>query len=233
MIALKEQPKNKKRSESWKFFKIYIVPLLTLVMFFSIVIFLMIPKVQKIFKDLNEVSKTNQEIEEKDEHIASLVKLSSESLITKNQLLKINEIAPEGTVEVVNFRDRITAIAKQNGLTVTLQQFSESGLDTNQMGQPSGDIVLQEVPTFFELSGSYNNIVNFLNGLDALEDFIVIKEMQLSRGSSSVDEWGLKLILVKYQFNIADKALLEQLYKNISPNAEIDTYVVEYLNKKI
>jgi Tfp pilus assembly protein PilO len=233
MIDLKDQSKNKKKSNSWKFFKMYIIPLVTLVVFFGIIIILMIPKVQKIFKDLNEISNTNQEIEEKDEHIASLIKLSSESLTTKNQLLKINEIAPEGTVEVVNFRDRITAIAQQNGLTVTLQQFSESGSDSGLVEKPAGDIVLQEVPTFFELNGTYSNIVNFLNGMDALEDFIVIKEMQLSRSSSFMDDWGLKLVLVKYQFNIADKMLLQELYKNISPTADIDTYVVEYLNKKV
>lgn len=227
-----ELPK-KKKSDLSVMARLYIFPLLVSFGFILIVIFLIIPTLFSIFSTLDEVSGKNVDLQNQNQLLTQLRELNSNSSIKISQLNSVNNITTSDQTEVVRFRNRITDVILSNQLTIFSQSLTEN--DPDIISDGGGDsITLKEVPFTFKIEGSYTNIVNFFADLSVLSDFVIIKEMQFSRddkiGADGTTIWTLDLVLVKYQFST--NQALDDVYRSISPSAEISQKVLDYINQR-
>lgn len=245
MSEIDEINKKKKKSSSVRYVKIlklYVVPIFSIGLFIVIIIGAIFPKISLIFSELDEINALNEQIAEKNNTLSQLAGISSKSALVLDQLSIINNIAPSGTTEVVNFRDRITKLSVENSLEISSQRFSEV-VEPNLANLPNGGndyigvVGLQEVPSEFKMNGTLNNIKNFLQSLDKLEDFVVVKEMKLNYSGTDYSDienkpWSFEVQVVKYQFSDKDSEELQIIYKRIPLTAEIDDKVKEYIDSR-
>lgn len=238
--------KMSQKAERYKMIKLYFVPLFGFVSFMGIILLLVLPKITQLFSLVEETSNLTTQIEQKDTVIAGLNNLKLNSAQVNGQLSTINSIIPPGTTEVVSFRDRITDIAETNGLTIDAQRLSEV-VDANIIDAQAevqnyiGTLGLQEVPSVFQVSGTFTEIDRFVRALDTLEDFIVVKEMKLNLkdevnadlNNLALQEWTLEIQLVKYQFaNSNNNEEIQKIYLNIPSTAKPEQNVLDYLDRK-
>lgn len=220
---------KKKKRNIGKTIKLYVVPIITIVVFIFILIGLTLPKVVGML-DLNaQIDSVNLELEQRRSELAKLKALYENIDEVSNYLAVVRDIAPIGKTEVVSFRDKITNIIFNNNLTISRQTLSESDI------QPEGvenDFFLREVPFIFEVAGDYTNIVNFLNDLNTIDDFIVVKQMDLAQNTEG--QWGLDINIVKYQFTeeLNDENM-QKLFQNVSVDSKISEEIKEFLERRL
>lgn len=242
MAANLELVKPKKESffqKNSKFIKIFIVPIFSFLLFLGILFLLLIPQLQSVVSNANEISDKNEEIAEKNDQLDTLDALFARTSELSNQLSEINSITSPGDTKIVQYRDRVTDLAIENNLTILSEQLSE----IVQASLPTADttavnnLSLQEVPAIFEMSGSLEDMTAFLEALDTLPDFVVVKEFEFSLSDeTTVDDfrtaqWSLEIQLVKYQFQEAGEEQLV-LFQNVAPSAVINPEVESYLNSR-
>lgn len=237
--------KTRQTEEQLELIKLYFIPIIGFVAFMLVMVILVLPKINQLFLLVEESSSIRKEIEQKDLIIKSLVELKANSAEVEGQLSTINSIIPPGTTEVVNFRGRVTSLAKKNNLQVDSQRFSEIVDTTLSDAQKEiqtyiGTLGLQEVPSIFEVSGTFTNIDRFVRDLDSLDDFIVVKEMSLTlkdEHNANLNDlknqiWILEIQLVKYQFASRNTEEINKIYLSIPPTAKPDEDVLQYLTRK-
>ncbi len=226
---------QKRNKESVKYVRLYVIPIFAVVSFIGILLILTIPKINEIFSGIDKVSQNNITITENNNTLSALDSLTSQYNSIVQNLSVIDDIAPLGSTEVVKFRDRITTQILSNSIVISSQRLSEANTETeNQDTQTVSPIILQEVPFIFTISGSYDNIVNFIKSLNSVEDFIVIKEMEFTAASNTnpTGDWQLKINIVKYQFNTDSGSDLRQLYINVPVEAQLNALIQQYINAR-
>lgn len=223
---------QERKKNNIKIIKLYVIPIMAISFFVGILLFLTIPKINEIFASLDTVSTNNLTISENDAKLAQLDRLTDQYNNIVVNLGVIDGIAPLGSTEVVKFRDRVTSIIQANSIEIINQRLSEANTEAEtQDSQNVSPIILQEVPFIFTITGSYTNIVNFINSLSTVEDFIVIKEMELAStsGGDLNGIWQLKINIVKYQFNTDSNADLRNLFINVPIDASLNTLIQQYI----
>jgi hypothetical protein len=235
MYDLENPKKEDKLSQAKKYFKFYIMPLISILIFLSIIIFLVIPKVNEIVEELDKLSQSNSAILDLNNKISDLKDLSSRFDNINSLLTKINIITPSQKTEVVKFRDKITSLANTNNLKILLQRLSE--IDSSSTGSTANstkDILsLIEVPFVFELQGSFDNIKSFIDSLGKIDDFIIVSEMELiSNDNNQNNDWIINLHISKYQFNEGNSSKLSEVFLQVDPTAKINKSLEDYLNKR-
>lgn len=219
---------KKKNKETIKYIKLYVIPLCAVAFFVSILLILTIPKVNEIFTSLDTISANNAKIAENNQKFATLDALTGQYNSIVQKLSVIDGIAPLGNTEVVRFRDRISNLMITNGLNIISQRLSEANTESEtQEEDEASPILLQEVPFIFTVQGTYPNIVNFIQALNSVEDFIVVKEMKLSQSNEEI--WELNINIVKYQFNTLDSTNLRNLYINVPIDSKLNELMEEYI----
>lgn len=219
---------KKKNKETIKYIKLYVIPLCAVAFFVSILLILTIPKVNEIFTSLDTISANNAKIAENNQKFATLDALTGQYNSIVQKLSVIDGIAPLGNTEVVRFRDRISNLMITNGLNIISQRLSEANTESEtQEEEEASPILLQEVPFIFTVQGTYPNIVNFIQALNSVEDFIIVKEMKLSQSNEEI--WELNINIVKYQFNTLDNTNLRNLYINVPIDSKLNKLMEEYI----
>ncbi len=214
--------------------KFYIVPLLSVLGFLGIVLFLVVPKVNEIFKSLDEISILSKTADSKNEQLKSLDLLSQNSNLSLAQLRIIDQTAPTESSQVVAFRDKITNLIKSNSLTIVTQRLSESDINTNAQNINYMGLSLLEIPFFFEINGNYQNTLSFISDLSSIDDFVIVREMELTGAAvNNVQITTLRLRIDKYQFNIANEQLLKEQYLQVPVDSKINDVVLKYIESKI
>ncbi len=240
-MANKEDEKIKEKERNKKLLKnirLYVIPIVAVVGLILIIVFLILPKLTDIFAQMDYVNLGNETIKSNDEQILLLRALSNDYSNLVQKLSIVNQIAPTGTTEVVKFRDKVTQLIVDNHLTIISQRLSEANVDTSTIGngKPIGNLVLQEVPFLFTVEGKYNDLVTFINSLGRIDDFIIVKEMQLNAVDSTdntKDDWIFKINMVKYQFNnVADEAGLRKAFLNVPLTAKPSDAMDSYINQR-
>ncbi len=224
----------KKKKDTIKYIRLYVIPIFAVSFFIGILIFLTIPKINEIITSLDTISANNATIAQNTADLAKLDSLSSQYNTIVQNLGVIDGIAPLGSTEVVKFRDRITNLIQSNNITIISQRLSEANTQPDsQDTQTQSPIILQEVPFIFTITGSYTNIVKFIQDLNTVEDFIVIKEMELAgSGNEDQGDWQMKINIVKYQFNTDTNADLRKLFMNVPIDAELNTLLQQYIRAR-
>lgn len=234
MNSKNEYKKVERKVEQKRLVKLYIMPIATILIFASVIIFLVIPKISEIFSTLNNIATLNSESDSNLKTINSLNTLLSKRNLLLAQLDIINKTAPTANSEVVVFRDKITELCKKNSLNVVTQRLSESDINRNANNLNVSGLSLLEIPIVFEINGNFNNIIDFINDISTIEDFTIVREMSLT--SSELDGHQittLKLTIDKYQFSVLDQAKLDEQYINTPINATIDSVVDQYISSRV
>ena len=198
-------------------------------------IFLTIPKVNEIFASLDTINANAATITDNTAKLSALDAVTAQYNTIVQNLSVIDGIAPLGSTEVVKFRDRISDLILSNNLIIISQRLSEANTESDtQNTQTVSPIILQEVPFIFTVDGNYSDIVKFIQSLNTVEDFIVIKEMGLSSVGTSEHptDWELKINIVKYQFNTASGADLRQLYINVPVDTQLNPLIQLYIKAR-
>ncbi len=230
--ALKEKRKKKDGSLLKKRLRVYVVPIVALTLFFGTIIFLVIPRITSILDSLQQISAKSSELKSKLDDFNKLQVIVNNSEKLRTELSIINSLAPSGETEVVEFQNRIAALALSNSVIITSQKFNDTRIDIIE-GLES-NLLLKEVPSVFNIVGSYQNILNFISQLSTLTDFVVVQSMELSSRNSEAleDNWFLDLTLVKYQFGIVDELLAISEYIAVPVDAILSTRMQEYIDSR-
>jgi Tfp pilus assembly protein PilO len=205
--------------------KIYIVPIITLVVFVAIIIFLIIPKISEIFGGLDSINRDNQAITDVNALTAELEALQARKDSIEADLADLNNITSGGTTRVVEFRDKIASILLSYNLDIDSQNISESSFLNADLNT---DVVLIEIPFDFAVTGTLEDTKAFINALSSIEDFAIVKELDITKGDG--DQWIMNIILIKYQFGTNPEE--EQIYLGVGLNSTIPDNIRGYLDSR-
>jgi Tfp pilus assembly protein PilO len=229
-----EQNKKKESKSYKKIFKLYVLPIVALVSFLSLMFMLIIPKIGKIIEKVSEINNLSDEFNQNLTELSNLQTLSSQYLTLEENLGILNSIAPSGETEVVNFQQKLTEISQNYNLLITNQVFNDNKISDSDL--QLGALVLRQIPTRFEITGQKENVLSFLNEISALDDFIVIEEMELTnQGINSGNDtgtWNLSLIMVKYQFSQQDIEKLNEQFLQVPTTSKPSQSVVDYIERR-
>lgn len=225
----KDQEKNKQRM---KFIKLYIIPIISIIAFLAIVFFVDLGKISEVFGALDQIAADNDEVAKLNTELTQNRVLDNNASTILRDLQIVNEIAASSSTQLITFRDKVSQLVSESSLQILSQQLSETPLTVEQaqsQQNASGNVNLIELPFIFEISGSLANIKTFISKLNSIDDFTIVKEMELSSlESETLGEWSLKITLVKYQF-ITSEAL-DRLYQNVPATAKISSQMQEYID---
>ncbi|MEO6728538.1 MAG: hypothetical protein ABIM99_01315 [Candidatus Dojkabacteria bacterium] len=229
-----KEEKTKKRN---KFLKLYIVPIFTIIFFILIIVGLVAPKITDVFAKLDEVSANNIIIADLNTRLNEVIALQANSETINTNLDTVNTIATSQNTEVIKFRDKISALTIVNNLTIVSQKLTESTVTPDGANSGlSGNVNLVEVPFQFEIVGRFEDIKSFIASLNTIDDFVIVKEMELALREQEglttdeeklLNQWSLKINLVKYQFFEAKD--LKSLYLSIPATSKISDDMKAYI----
>lgn len=223
-----EAKKEEEKVPISKIIRLYVIPLVTLGIFSGIVVLLIVPAVNGLFAGLEEISVLGEEANDLDEDLLDLQALQSNFNQVESDLQDINSIVPTGDTEIASFQERIVKLAIDQGLIVREVQTAEQILQTGE--QDISVLGIIEIPTLFSIEGELDLAVDFITGIQQIDDFIIIGEMDLS--SSDNIKWNLELLLIKYQFQDPneDNRLLEA-YSRVPPSAQANSEVLDLIRR--
>lgn len=225
--TLEDKKKEIRPNDKKTLVKIYLIPMMGILLFFYIVFFLIFGKISSIFNQLDLIDSRNLELNSKQAEVSSLEEASKSVQNIQSSLGILNSLAPSAQTEVVEFQEKVEILAVNNGLTITSQRL-------NDQSNESGDLTvleLKQIPSVFEIVGPKQNIDNFLRDFSNIDDFIVVSEMLYS-GSLEDDLWRLELTTIKYQFGEANSEVIDS-YEQISIDATIPPTVEKYINERL
>jgi cell division protein FtsL len=238
-VIIKKKTKKQERFDKLKRnLKVFVLPLVTFSIFLVILLFLVVPRLRSLFTHVDDITTKNIEISKNNEKLTQLDEVYNDLPTIKAQLAEIENIANSGDTKIVEYRDRVVKLAQENGLVVRserLNEIIEANIpDDLQSSNFISKLGLQEVPAYFEFRGSLVNLRSFLEKLDTLPDFVIVKELNFNlKDDSGADfrtqEWALEIQVVKYQFRENDQDL-KDFYAGIPIDAQINSRVSEYLN---
>ncbi len=223
--------KGKGLKDYWTDVRFYYLPILILVVFFLIVFLGVYPALSLLLGNIDELDSIRDQVQKKDEKIVILKELETQKDTTNRYLVSINEIAPVEKTNVANFQTAIKNIASQNNLRV-IDATSGEEIVANEESA-TNFLQLIEVPTSFELQGSFQDLRNFLIDIYQGDDFIIIEEMKFRKEEGETD-WRMDVIFVKYQFVESETMQTTQLneYIKISEASRPAQEVLDFLDEK-
>lgn len=231
-----------------KFFKFYFVPIVSIVLFFIVLAFAIIPNITHLINGFEEGQKLKEDTQKLDKRIAKLRKMQEEDERNNYILSKINQIIPTDKSEVVRFRQKVANIGTNKGLSVDSLQageviLSEDGRKSNNESRTG--FQLTEIPSRFTFVGDFYGFRELLKELYAGDDFFIISLMELNVNNSRFDvpSWKGNFDLTKYQFyedietrdysKVAEsepinKSVIRFIENNFGIFADVDEYEEEY-----
>jgi len=226
--------KAEKRVGNKRLIKFYIIPFFAAFIFILVIVILVIPKISDIFATLDEITALSTQSQTKKDTLTQLNTLAQDSNFLLAQLDIINNTAPVGNSEVVVFRNKITDLCRANNLVVVTQRLSESDINRNANNVNTLGLSLLEIPIVFEINGSYQDMLGFINDLSSLEDFLIVREMKLESSlANNIQLTTLKLRVDKYQFSVLNQDQLDIQYLQVPSEAKVNEIILNYVNRKI
>jgi len=216
------------------FFVFYALPLFSIILFFGIILYGVIPEVQNMFDvvekvDALKVQDTNLKI-----RVDKLLALQNDGATEQDLIDMINELIPTEKSEVVKFCNRVAKTATTEKLDFQNATTGETVINSSEdniVAEGNGFSLIQ-IPSEFDTTGLFLNLRSFLSELYTINDFFVVNEMDLN--SSPVDDienWNGGFILTKYQFFADENFDSESTFLNVSELTAPNSQVVEFLQK--
>lgn len=240
--ALEEiQPKSFNLSESLKEMLFYVLPIFSFGFFLLILFGAILPTIQNITDTNAAVDSLKQQDQALKQRITTINNLSNNNAKTEEILQKINAIIPTGRTEVVKFGERIDASIAAHSLVSNKRTIGETVLvnssDQNtatqaQTSDTSASVLpLSDIPTQFDIQGTYENIRSFFIDLYKGQDFFVVDNMDLT-STSTGDDWNGKVSLVKYQFSPSANFDPVKAFLGIDESSPLNQQVLDFLEQK-
>lgn len=232
------QPKDFNLSEVLRDVLFYSLPLFSFIFFMLIFFSAVLPGIDSINTKLTEIESLESQVTTLEERIVNIQKLGESNAEIQDTIEKINSIVPTGQTEVVKFGDRISETVALHSLLNNILKTGElvvvtnetDGLEETNLEQDSSVLPLSQIPTKFDLRGSFEDIRQFFITLYQGQDFFVVEKMELN--SSESEEWYGEISLVKYQFSPSTNFDPVKAYFSISENSKINPQVLTFLEKK-
>ena len=216
------------------FFKIYFFPIASIITFIVIIFIFIIPKIFTIINKLGEIDQLNREFTTRNEELATVQNIANNKNTLEQNVNILNSLAPTELTEVVNFGTKIANLALKYNLEINNQVVRDRinvVMNSDNPNENDNQLVLTEIPNVFEVSGVDSDIFAFINALSAIDDFIVVNEMNLSGSGGGL--WVLSINIVKYQFSeFDDNDKLYKSYLEVPITAKINQEIEEYLRFK-
>jgi hypothetical protein len=220
----------------------YLVPLIVLAIFGAMLLFLILPKIGEVMAKLDQTNALYDQTRTMDAEIQTIFTLSQRQSQFSNDLLLINQIAPSGSTEVVNFHQKILALVQENSLIVQQSSIEESVKEAEDQASIA-NLGIIEIPSTFTLRGPFAGLKSFVEEIRNLSDFVIIGEMALRAnidpnaalgiGATTQDNWTLIITLIKYQFlEPNEQNQLQQVFLGVSPNLAPDQTVIDFAKAK-
>ncbi len=204
-------------------FKFYVLPVISVIIFFVIIIFGLYPTFLDLFSRLNHIDELSKESQALNVRIATFQDLRTHGIRTQGYLTLIESIVPSRQTEVVNFQQKIKKLAEDQQLRVDQPTTGESIITPTK-----GSLGLIEVPSKFTVIGELDKIKTFLAELDKGEDFLVINQMKLTRLDEG--DWELKVTFVKYQFQ--QQTGVDEIFLKVPETSQPDKDVLEFIKDR-
>lgn len=216
----------------------YAFPIIAVLSFALILIFLTIPSINKLFDSHDEREYALQELDQKKTELEDLKELRNMNQTNKELLERLQRIIPTSQTEVVNFVSKVEQIS-----TETSVQFSDplagERLIVDSAGANAGNraddknLKLIQIPINFTLLGALDNFRSLLGKIYNNDDFIVMTKMQLDNRSIEAAGAKMDLELSKYQYS---KPVSEEDYntllRNIPYTERPDQEVIDFIKRK-
>lgn len=228
--------------------KLYVLPIVVIFIFFSFLLFGVIPNTQEIFSTMGEISTVYEEKQLEDDKVAELQTLASQLPRIEEDITLINDLTNQAE-SIVVFQDMIGDLAEDTGLQVTQQttgeriisnEFDDFGFDDPDANTVQDELNLIEIPSIFSMQGKLADIKEFINSLNDLDDFIVVGEMELTVQGETIDLirnsqeaiWGLEITLTKYQFQDVASDESAKQFLNVELQQQPNSSVMNYIRNK-
>lgn len=217
--------------------KEYLVPILGILIFILILIFITIPSINSLFEtyDLKDVA--IGELDQKKSELKELQNLRNANKLNKDLLERLQLIIPTSQTEVVNFVNKVEQISNDTSVGFKDAKAGER-LILDNSGRASKkvddkNLRLLQIPVTFTLNGTLENLRSLLIKIYNNDDFIVMTEMQLNNRNDELDGAKIELELSKYQYNtpVSSKDY-QALLKEISYKEKPDQDVIEFIQRK-
>ncbi|GAB4284884.1 MAG: hypothetical protein Kow0081_2350 [Candidatus Dojkabacteria bacterium] len=231
MAQLPGKETKKKKKNFSELLRIYYLPLIAIVGFFLILFLLVIPKLGEIFDSLDKINDLNVEISEKNSLFNKLQTLANNISELQSQLLSLNALAPSSQTEVVAFNSKIESLASINNVVILTSNFVEIIPEDDS----SNGLKLKEISNTFKILGPKQNVLNFVNSISTINDFIIINQMDFSpqRETEFNADWILDIQIIKFQFTeVGEESLIQEQYRSIPVDAIPSRKVMEYITNK-
>ncbi len=232
-LNMKKRKETTSVKQAIRFFKIYLFPITSILVFIIIIFGFVIPKVFNMFGQLEEIERLIDELSDRQKELTAVQGMAANEAVLRRDVDTLNSLAPTEVTEVVNFGRKIADLALQYELVISNQVLSDNtqGLSNESFLESNELLILREVPNVFEIRGNAADVFEFLDALSRIDDFIVVDEMELSAGEEG--EWNMSINLVKYQFSeLSDDSDLYQAYVQVPITARVNADVQEYLNNR-
>ena len=231
IVTLEETKKeNKKRDSYMRIIRIYIIPIISVLIFMNILIFFVIDKVGDLLNDVDEINSLENDLDTQSTLLDNIELLEEEEDTLLTNLSAINSIAPSGETEVVSFSEKVFNIAQSHNLSGVHQITSDNrDVASETVSTASSAVKLLEVPVTFNLVGNFSDIDEFITELSQIDDFVIISGFKLAGNLD--DGWTFQLTFSKYQFE-EDSVNSNSEYMLVSPTKRLDEEIEEYLNTR-
>lgn len=231
-------PKQITLSEVIKEISFYLLPIFGFLFFLFVFFFGVLPSIEEMSKKLDDIELLKEEDKNLTQRIQKIRDLRNDSEKNASLINKINYLVPTGRTSVVGFKDRIVLNMNNNGLVFDEIKTGEmelvNNIDISQDIEIESDptyLPLNQIPTTFNIKGSYEGIRNFLNNMYLNgEDFFIVDKMELVKTDG--DNWIGEISLAKYQFTLNPLFDPVQAYFVISEDQELNPEVLDFLEKK-
>jgi Tfp pilus assembly protein PilO len=135
-----------------------------------IIVFVVIPSMKKISKMKEEIEFQRADLEKKYFKIQRSKKTALNLVKTGEEMGKLNSVFINENREL-EFITRLEELASKNSLA---QEINLSGKDKAEEGKP------RTASLYVRITGSYDNIINYLSGVESLEYYINISGLELT-----------------------------------------------------
>jgi Tfp pilus assembly protein PilO len=192
----------------------YLIPILVLGLFGLVIFNMIIPNIQGIFTQLDQVNEIKSKTEKLTTKLIDLQLLTTNIVFINSQLDQLNRLVPEGVTTVVGIQSVLVETAtRKYGLTVKEAKSSEQPYVSNVSGNSADNTkrsVLLEIPTTIKATGSLSNIKAFIAEIRTLPQFFTISALSINGGVDSAipeyrqdGKWNLEITILRYQFQPA------------------------------
>lgn len=216
--------------------RVYAVPIISILLFFVLIVFVTIPSIDDFFKKRDEETALKSNLDELQIELRDLKSLAQSDELNDSLIEELNRIIPTAVTQVYVFGEKVNEVASSNIINIKDFTIGEQIIVSNNStganaAQNQTELKLIQIPIQFELSGQLSNFRDMLSQIYEGRDFIVISKMKLDIDDYDMAE--IELVLSKYQFaDFSTPKQERQILDSVSYKESAEQSVIEFIERK-